>query len=58
MDAAYLTGWEGLVQMKQEQDENLPEQEAYIRYMEEFSATDLTHDPDDEDEDIECISPD
>ncbi|KAK6969659.1 hypothetical protein R3P38DRAFT_3497841 [Favolaschia claudopus] len=52
------TGWEGLVRMKQEQDENLPEQEAYIRYMEEFSATDLTHDPDDEDEDIESISPD
>ncbi|KAJ7122723.1 hypothetical protein C8R46DRAFT_1238174 [Mycena filopes] len=48
------TGWEGLLHMKNLQDEYLPSDEAYIRFVLEDPSLDGTHDQnDEEDEDPE-----
>ncbi|KAJ7437910.1 hypothetical protein B0H11DRAFT_1884881 [Mycena galericulata] len=52
------TGWEGLLHMKLKQDELLPVDEVYIRYMEEIPALGLgPRDEEDEDSDADPAVP-
>ncbi|KAF7372822.1 hypothetical protein MSAN_00488200 [Mycena sanguinolenta] len=51
------TGWEGLLYLKKQQDEQLPPEEAYIRYLAEIPAVGITSDPS-EDDDSEEFDPD
>ncbi|KAJ7676899.1 hypothetical protein DFH06DRAFT_976937 [Mycena polygramma] len=51
------TGWEGLLHMKLQQDEHLPVDEVYIRYMAEIPSLGLRTDDDDEESDSDPHAP-